>query len=99
MSVALLDGTSAAVAAEPAARSAPKKAAVTEAADIASARVAARLSGRRVEALSERTETSTTWLNKNGSLTTEIVAGPIRFQDRSTGDWRNVDLSLAKAAD
>lgn len=38
-----------------------------EAADIASARVTARLYGHRVEALSERTETSTTWANKDGS--------------------------------
>ncbi|MFE7992784.1 hypothetical protein, partial [Streptomyces shenzhenensis] len=38
--------------------------------DIPSARVAARLYGHRVEALSERTETSTTWADKDGSLTT-----------------------------
>ncbi|MFF3757153.1 DNRLRE domain-containing protein [Streptomyces sp. NPDC002185] len=76
-----------------------KPAAVTQAADIASARVAARLSGKRVEALSERTETSTTWVNKDGSLTTELSAGPIRFQDPTTGDWRDVDVELAAAAD
>ncbi|MFE5902011.1 hypothetical protein ACFQ67_31985, partial [Streptomyces sp. NPDC056488] len=33
----------------------------TQAADLASATVAARLSGKRVEALSERTESTTTW--------------------------------------
>lgn len=65
------------------------------AADIASARVAARLYGKRVEALSERTETSTTWANKDGSLTTELAAGPIRFQDAATGAWRDVDVELA----
>ncbi|WP_165986086.1 hypothetical protein [Streptomyces sp. YIM 98790] len=52
---------------------------VTEAADIASATVAARLGGSRVEALSERTETSTTWVNPDGSLTTELSAGPVRY--------------------
>ncbi|MFV2117562.1 DNRLRE domain-containing protein [Streptomyces sp. Act-28] len=60
--------------------------------------MAARLSGKRVEALSERTETSTTWVNKDGSLTTEIVAGPVRFED-ATGEWRDVDLDLVAAPD
>ncbi|WP_236243620.1 DNRLRE domain-containing protein [Streptomyces sp. CC228A] len=78
---------------------APKKGAVTQAADIPSARVAARLSGKRVEALSERTDTSTTWVNKDGSLTTELTAGPTRFQDPATGRWRDVDVELAAAPD
>ncbi|MCK8676122.1 sugar-binding protein [Streptomyces lichenis] len=78
---------------------APEKPAVTQAADIPSARVASRLSGKRVEALSERTETSTTWVNKDGSLTTELTAGPVRFRDDATGDWRDVDLSLVGVAD
>ncbi|WWR55118.1 RHS repeat-associated core domain-containing protein [Streptomyces sp. SCSIO 30461] len=57
--------------------------------------MAARLSGKRVEALSERTETSTTWVNKDGSLTTELTAGPVRFQDDAAdGGWRDVDLDL-----
>ncbi|MDT9682749.1 DNRLRE domain-containing protein [Streptomyces sp. TRM76323] len=77
----------------------PQEAAIAQAADIASARVAARLSGRRVEALSERTETSTTWVNKDGSLTTEIAAGPVRFADESTGEWRDVDLDLVAGSD
>ncbi|MFD5660840.1 hypothetical protein [Streptomyces hirsutus] len=66
-------------------REKPKSAAATQAADIPSARVAARLSGKRVEALSERTETATTWANKDGSLTTELTAGPVRFEDGATG--------------
>ncbi|WP_394812939.1 DNRLRE domain-containing protein [Streptomyces boetiae] len=65
---------------------------VAEAADIASARVAARLGGERVEALSERTETSTTWVNPDGTLTTELSAGPIRF--RRDGEWVDVDVDL-----
>ncbi|WP_253267218.1 hypothetical protein [Streptomyces sp. NL15-2K] len=64
----------------------------TTAADIPSARVAARLSGHRVEALSERSETSTTWVNKNGTLTTELAAAPVRFQ--RTGQWTDVDVTL-----
>ncbi|MEV8451632.1 DNRLRE domain-containing protein [Streptomyces sp. NPDC052095] len=99
MSVTLLDGVSPATAAPSAPVAAPEKAAVAQAADIASARVAARLSGKRVEALSERTETSTTWVNKDGSLTTELAAGPVRFQDPDTGDWRTVDVELAAEDD
>ncbi|MGO4635968.1 hypothetical protein AB4225_34375, partial [Streptomyces sp. 2RAF24] len=41
----------------------------TEAADLPSAQVAARLSGKRVEALSERTESTTTWANPDGTVT------------------------------
>ncbi|MFE5729580.1 IS5 family transposase [Streptomyces sp. NPDC056528] len=70
MAITVLDGAGSAVARPqqtPAAE--PKPQAVTQAADITSARVAAKLSGKRVEALSERTETSTTWANKDGSLT------------------------------
>ncbi|WP_217236181.1 hypothetical protein [Streptomyces sp. AC555_RSS877] len=79
MAITLLDVASSPVAAAPQSADAPKKATATQAADIASARVAARLSGKRVEALSERTETSTTWVNKDGSLTSEFAAGPVRF--------------------
>lgn len=99
LSVTLIDGTSSAIAAAPQAPTAPKKTAATQAADVPSARVAARLSGKRVEALSERTETSTTWANKDGSLTTELAAGPIRFEDETTGDWRDVDLELVQGSD
>jgi len=69
------------------------------AADIASARVAARLRGQRVEALSERTGNSTTWANPSGTLTTELSAGDIRFRDPLTGQWRDVDLNLVTQAD
>ncbi|MFF3093320.1 RHS repeat-associated core domain-containing protein [Streptomyces cyaneofuscatus] len=101
VSVTLLTGSQTAVAADRGARpsAAPDEAVATEAADIPSARVAARLSGKRVEALSERSETSTTWVNKDGSLTTELTAGPVRFRDKETRDWRNVDLALAAGPD
>ncbi|MBT2469656.1 RHS repeat-associated core domain-containing protein [Streptomyces sp. ISL-66] len=75
------------------------KPAAAAAADIKSAKVAARLNGKRVEALSERTETSTTWVNPDGTLTTEMAAGPIRFRDEATHEWRDVDLDLVQAAD
>ncbi|MEU4260251.1 DNRLRE domain-containing protein [Streptomyces fradiae] len=63
--------------------------------DIASAKVAAKLYGKRVEALSERTETSTTWVNKDGTLTTELAAGPVRFERE--GEWTDVDVTLRQA--
>ncbi|MEV5578762.1 DNRLRE domain-containing protein [Streptomyces parvus] len=68
-----------------------------EAADVLSAKVAAKLYGKRVEALSERTETSTTWVNKDGSLTTELTAGPVRFEEK--GAWTDVDVELRETAD
>ncbi|MFD8972897.1 DNRLRE domain-containing protein [Streptomyces sp. NPDC059593] len=71
----------------------------TEAADLASATVAARLSGKRVEALSERTESTTTWANPDGTVTTDAASGPVRFRDKGTGAWRSVDVDLTKAAD
>ncbi|MER5306668.1 sugar-binding protein, partial [Streptomyces sp. NPDC002773] len=71
----------------------------TEAADLPSATVAARLSGKRVEALSERTESTTTWANPDGTVTTDAASGPVRFRDKATGAWRNVDVALVKGLD
>ncbi|MGW8604505.1 DNRLRE domain-containing protein [Streptomyces sp. NPDC055893] len=102
LAITVLDGAGAAMAAEAKTTTAATEtdtASVTSAADILSARVAARLSGKRVEALSERTETSTTWVNRDGSLTTEMAAGPVRFKDRVTGDWHDVDVSLTTGTD
>ncbi|MFF9839227.1 DNRLRE domain-containing protein [Streptomyces sp. NPDC013740] len=73
-----------------------RPASATEAADLASAIVTARLSGKRVEAKSERTESSTTWANPNGTVTTDAASGPIRFRDGASGEWRDVDLELTK---
>ncbi|GAA3010469.1 hypothetical protein GCM10010483_64420 [Actinokineospora diospyrosa] len=70
---------------------------ITEAPDIPSARLAARLSGRRVEALSERSESTTTWANPGGTLTSELSSGPKRFQ--RDGKWVDVDLTLRAQAD
>ncbi|MFE0553584.1 DNRLRE domain-containing protein [Streptomyces pilosus] len=92
MSVTVLEGAAAAATPADADRKRKGNQTVSAASDIASAKVAARLSGRRVEALSERTETTTTWANKDGSLTTELSAGPVRFKRDST--WVNVDVNL-----
>jgi hypothetical protein len=66
--------------------------------DLVSARITARAQGSRVEAESERLATSSTWVNPDGTLTTQQHAGPIRFRD-SDGSWREVDLTLAEQAD
>ncbi|MFF5789321.1 DNRLRE domain-containing protein [Streptomyces sp. NPDC012693] len=71
----------------------------TEAADLPSATVAARLSGKRVEALAERTESTTTWANPDGTATTESSSGPVRFRDKTAGTWRIVDINLTKSVD
>ncbi|MFV0129664.1 DNRLRE domain-containing protein [Streptomyces sp. HMX112] len=100
LAMSVLYGTESALAATPSVKPAagkPAAAPATTAADIASARVAARLSGKRVEALSERTETSTTWANKDGSLTTELASGPVRF--KRGGTWVPVDVNLRADAD
>ncbi|MGW3961041.1 RICIN domain-containing protein [Amycolatopsis sp. NPDC005003] len=68
-----------------------------EAADLPSARATARLQNRRIEALSERTETETTWVNPDGSRTTEVNGGPIRV--RRGEAWVPVDLTLTQGAD
>ncbi|MFI5942067.1 DNRLRE domain-containing protein [Streptomyces uncialis] len=95
MSVALTEGAFAADGSEgPVKEPVPV---VTQAADIPSAKAAARLSGKRVEALSERSGTSTTWVNKDGSLTTDMSSGPVRFV--RDGRWADVDVELERQAD
>ena len=60
----------------------------------------ARISGHRVEALSLRSETSQTFVNPDGSFTTESTDGVTRVPDASAKDgWRDIDLTLVKAAD
>jgi large repetitive protein len=66
--------------------------------DAVSAMVTARATGERVEDLSRRTETTTTWANPDGTITTEGHTGQIRFRDNA-GKWRDVDLALERRAD
>ncbi|WP_411070014.1 hypothetical protein [Streptomyces sp. cmx-4-25] len=68
-----------------------------QAADVPAALAAAARSGNRVEALSERSGTTTTWANPDGTLTTELAAGPVRF-DRD-GAWVPVDTDLTERPD
>jgi RHS repeat-associated protein len=65
------------------------------ASDYASARLQAGLTGQRILVVSELTEVSTTWVNPDGSLTTESYGSPIRVRDGS-GEygWRDLDFTL-----
>ncbi|GAA0232729.1 RICIN domain-containing protein [Saccharothrix mutabilis subsp. mutabilis] len=83
--------------AQPARDPAPTPPVTNEAPDIPSARATAALHKIRVEALSERTENTATFVNADGKLTTEIHAGPVRVK---RGDaWVPVDLTLERRAD
>lgn len=74
---------SSAVAAEPT---------VTEADNLFSAQQYARRQHRRVEVTSERTESTTTYANADGTLTTEAKTQPFRI--RRDGEWIPVDTTL-----
>ncbi|MFJ3540266.1 DNRLRE domain-containing protein [Streptomyces sp. NPDC090109] len=60
--------------------------------DTASAQLMARMQDRRIEVLSERTETSTTYALPSGELQTSVYAAPIR--EKNGGKWQDVDTSL-----
>lgn len=77
-----------------------KIAPVKAAADEVSASVDARAQGSRVEVLSERTESSETFVNPDGSFTSEVSDGIARVRDVSAaGGWRTVDLDLKSNSD
>ncbi|MFF2778861.1 DNRLRE domain-containing protein [Streptomyces sp. NPDC058052] len=94
-----LEASGSAVALPGSGSSADGRAYAAEASDLPSAVVAARLSGQRVEALAERTESTTTWANPDGTVTTDSASGPIRFMDKATGIWRSIDVNLTKSGD
>ncbi|MFE9171107.1 DNRLRE domain-containing protein [Streptomyces kebangsaanensis] len=68
------------------------------AASEAAARLKARIQNRRIEVTDARTETSTTYVNPDGTVTEEAYAGPVRFKG-DDGSWHDVDASLTQAED
>ncbi|MFF6958048.1 hypothetical protein [Streptomyces sp. NPDC008317] len=68
-----------------------------EARDVLSARLMARLQGRRIEALSERTDASQTFVNADGTVTYTAFAEP-KWTQRG-GSWVNLDPTLQLRAD
>ncbi|MEU0581599.1 DNRLRE domain-containing protein [Streptomyces griseoincarnatus] len=65
---------------------------MTEAPDMASAQLAAKLNGHRVETVSERAADSTTFANPDGTVTTETTSGPVRVAEN--GEWKRIDTTL-----
>jgi hypothetical protein len=70
---------------------------VTSLPDLVSARIAAAAQGSRVEVTSLDTESSTTWVNPDGTFTTDINSGPVQAQD-AHGDWQPLDDTLHQQA-
>ena len=65
--------------------------------DVTAAAVSARLCGGRVEVSGAVTETTQTWVNPDGTLTSEQHVGPVRMRQ---GDvWVPVDATLQRTVD
>jgi RHS repeat-associated protein len=65
---------------------------VVGAADVASARLAAAKQGARVEITNDRSPSSTTYANPDGTFTTDTSAGPVRAM--TVDGWKAIDPSL-----
>ncbi|WP_245607573.1 DNRLRE domain-containing protein [Streptomyces prunicolor] len=76
----------------------PKNLGPATAGSEAAARLKARIQKRRIEVTDARTETSTTYVNPDGTVTEKAYAGPIRFKG-DDGKWQNVDPSLERTTD
>lgn len=63
--------------------------------DYLSARLQASITNHRILVISELSETSTTWVNPDGTLTTDSFGSPVRVRDDS-GEfgWRDLDFTL-----
>ncbi|MGH1554642.1 hypothetical protein ACRAWF_30140 [Streptomyces sp. L7] len=66
---------------------------LAEAADESTARTLAQAENRRIEILSDRTETGSTYANPDGTLTTEAFAAQIRVKE--DGKWEDIDTTLS----
>jgi RHS repeat-associated protein len=69
---------------------------VAERPDRPSALLTARVQGSRVEILSERTETTMTWANPDGTLTSDIASAPVRV--KTSSGWQDIDPTLVADA-
>ncbi|MEV7353829.1 DNRLRE domain-containing protein [Kitasatospora sp. NPDC091276] len=69
-----------------------------EAKDLATAHLKARLEDRRIEVVDERTESTTTWINPDGTTTLDVASGPVRYQD-AAGRLQPIDVDLARQPD
>ncbi|MDX3704599.1 DNRLRE domain-containing protein [Streptomyces europaeiscabiei] len=64
-----------------------------EAADLAADAPAEKAADARTEIVSERTDSTTTWANADGTTTVETYTGPIRVK-QPDGGWRSIDTTL-----
>jgi RHS repeat-associated protein len=71
--------------------------------DVATARIIAKLYDHRVEVIGQRTETTSTWADPKGTLTSSIYSTPIWVREGGDGnqeaDWAPVDLTLQRNTD
>ena len=58
----------------------------------------AKTSGKRIELVDLRTETTTVFVNPDGTKTVEYSGSPIRIPSDTIDGWTNVDLDLEKVA-
>ncbi|MGH3864264.1 DNRLRE domain-containing protein, partial [Actinokineospora sp.] len=65
--------------------------------DTETAQAQARLLNKQVKVTAKTTESSETWANPDGTLTSEIASGPVRVKQGD--DWNPVDLTLVKQPD
>ncbi|MFF5449418.1 phospholipase A2 [Streptomyces sp. NPDC012888] len=77
----------------PAAKPKPQVLGPAEAENEASARLMARVQKRRIEILSERTDSTSTFANADGTTTVESFTGAVRAKDER-GDWQPIDMTL-----
>ncbi|MFE7189899.1 ricin-type beta-trefoil lectin domain protein [Kitasatospora sp. NPDC057541] len=97
-----LTASSASAAPKPADPKSPQAPATPtdEAPDEASALLAARLQGHRIEVTGARTEFTTLWANPDGTLTADRSTGQIRMKAGKDGkDWVEVDTTLVQTPD
>lgn len=106
LTVSLVVAVEPAAGADAVAAARPKEPKVALRGDLVSARVTARAQGSSVEVESLRDEVSTTWVNPDGTLTTQQHLGPIRYRSTThrdgsgpAGAWRDVDLELVERPD
>ncbi|MFJ7159473.1 phospholipase A2 [Streptomyces sp. NPDC101118] len=91
--IALATTTQSAPRTAPAAATAKKPKGPAEAPNAASARLMAKVQKRRIEILSDRTDSTSTFANPDGTTTVETFTGAIRAKDEH-GNWAPIDMTL-----
>ncbi|MEV7281802.1 DNRLRE domain-containing protein [Streptomyces sp. NPDC093111] len=93
MTFGLMEGVASAEPPAAAATEEPQVLGPAEAEDAASALLMARLQNRRIEITGERTDSTTSWANPDGTTSVDSFTGPIRVQDER-GTWQPLDTTL-----